>query len=124
MLAYERLDDAGSSGPRSRRRRAASSPVSPAWPGGASGDAGGAAGSPAMHDEHAGPVPPGTARLDLELLPCVKRPADPHLELEVPVEANAVDGLTDGLHHRRRDVEVVDLEDEVPGPRMAVRANL
>src|SRR5262245_16029822 len=78
-----------------------------------------------MPDEHAGPRPAPQARPSVRLLlPRPEGPADPHLELEVPVETDAVDGLPNRLHHRGRDVEVVDLEDQVPGPRMPVRADL
>src|SRR6185312_12272299 len=58
------------------------------------------------------------------LLARPKRPAHTNLELEVAVETHAVDRLAHGLHHRRRDVEVVDLEDQVPGPGVPVRADL
>jgi len=53
-LAYDRLEAARSSGPRSRRRRAASSLVRPAGALGVSGRVVVAAGSRAMPDEHAG----------------------------------------------------------------------
>src|SRR2546423_942856 len=45
-----------------------------------------------------------------------ERPADPELEADVAVEPHAADLLADGVDHRGRELEVVELEDQVPGP--------
>src|SRR5207247_1042359 len=44
-------------------------------------------------------------------------PADARLEANVSVEPDAVDLSPYAFDHLRRDVELVDLEDEVPRPR-------
>src|SRR5207248_9255241 len=44
-------------------------------------------------------------------------PADAQLETDVAVEPHAVDLLADAVDHRLAEREVVELEDQVPGPR-------
>ena len=53
-----------------------------------------------------------------------ERPAEADLELDVRVQPHAVDRLTHGLRHRRRNLEVVDLVDQVPRPRLLGGADL
>src|SRR5439155_13440330 len=49
-------------------------------------------------------------------LPGPERSSHAHLEADVAVEPHAADLLADGVDHRPRRVEVVELEDQVPRP--------
>src|SRR5207253_2686301 len=53
----------------------------------------------------------------LLLLARPEGPSQAQLEAHVAVEANAVDLLADAVDHRLAEREVVELEDQVPGPR-------